>query len=145
MDEVLFTWMMDNSDASLVPVVVSSGVAGALVLGGVIAVNEFGPALRRNLAVWMLGGVAKLDRDMGVDCPMCLDGMVAGDVVRKLSCGHVFHKACEISIDRWLRENNLSCPICRERARSVRVLLPWRLLRGGGGAAPNAAAAVELG
>ncbi|XP_052150959.1 uncharacterized protein LOC127769413 [Oryza glaberrima] len=74
--------------------------------------------------VWMLGGVTTLDRALG-DCSMCRYGMVAGDVVRTLSCGHVFHKDCDYSVDKWLREHGLSCPECRKKARSVRVL-PWR-------------------
>uniref|UniRef100_A0A0D9W6G3 RING-type domain-containing protein n=1 Tax=Leersia perrieri TaxID=77586 RepID=A0A0D9W6G3_9ORYZ len=80
---------------------------------------------RRGRRVAALGGVTTLRRDLGVDCPMCRHGMVAGDAVRELSCGHVFHKDCECGVDKWLRDNNLSCPNCRRTARSVRALPRW--------------------
>uniref|UniRef100_A0A0D9W6G2 RING-type domain-containing protein n=1 Tax=Leersia perrieri TaxID=77586 RepID=A0A0D9W6G2_9ORYZ len=92
---------------------------------GVVGSVHLGMYIYDNMPVWMLGGVTKLDEALDAECPTCQDAMVAGDVVRKLSCGHVFHKSCTRGgIDKWLRENKLSCPNCRKRALSVRVL-PW--------------------
>lgn len=46
----------------------------------------------------------------GEDCLVCLSGLEAGDRVRRLACGHVFHCDC---LDGWLDEMNLRCPLCR--------------------------------
>ncbi|KAF0891730.1 hypothetical protein E2562_010938 [Oryza meyeriana var. granulata] len=118
MDESIY---QDMDEADLLRLVVASGVSCSLLLGGVITVN----VLRGMLRVWMLGGVTTLDQALGDDFSMCQYGMEAGDVVRTLSCGHVFHEACISSIDKWLREKDLACPACRKTARSVRVL-PWK-------------------
>ncbi|KAM0933231.1 putative transcription factor C2H2 family [Dioscorea sansibarensis] len=50
------------------------------------------------------------DDASGEDCLVCLCGLVVGDRVRRLGCGHVFHCDC---LDGWLDEMNLSCPLCR--------------------------------
>lgn len=43
------------------------------------------------------------------DCVVCLDGIGGGQTVRRLECGHAFHKGC---IDKWLRQK-ACCPICQ--------------------------------
>lgn len=42
------------------------------------------------------------------NCVICLSAYEEGDVLRKLRCGHHFHKECG---DRWLRISG-KCPIC---------------------------------
>ena len=45
----------------------------------------------------------------GASCGICLVAFSgAGDVVKRLSCGHVFHAEC---IDRWLKNYADRCPI----------------------------------
>ncbi|KAM7487683.1 hypothetical protein LguiB_025167 [Lonicera macranthoides] len=46
----------------------------------------------------------------GTDCVVCLNRLSDGDQVRKLACGHVFHKEC---FDGWLDHLNFNCPLCR--------------------------------
>ena len=41
------------------------------------------------------------------ECTFCLQEFRNGDVLRRLTCFHIFHKNC---IDRWLRSNGF-CPI----------------------------------
>ena len=41
------------------------------------------------------------------ECTFCMDDFKNGDILRRLSCLHVFHKNC---IDPWLRKNGF-CPI----------------------------------
>ncbi|KAJ2799057.1 hypothetical protein H4R20_004584, partial [Coemansia guatemalensis] len=45
-----------------------------------------------------------------MECAICLDDLVVGDVVRKLPCPHVFHATC---IDRWLLFQSSVCPLCK--------------------------------
>jgi len=48
------------------------------------------------------------------DCAICLNGMKAGDRVRKLgNCNHVFHSAC---IDLWMFRS-AECPLCKKGVR----------------------------
>jgi hypothetical protein len=43
-------------------------------------------------------------------CPVCLEEVEAGEMVRQLpACGHLFHVEC---IDMWLH-SHASCPLCR--------------------------------
>ncbi|RKO93732.1 putative anaphase-promoting complex subunit, partial [Blyttiomyces helicus] len=41
---------------------------------------------------------------------VCLESFEEDTLVRTLSCGHLFHRAC---IDRWLLQKIASCPLCR--------------------------------
>ncbi|KAK9843486.1 hypothetical protein WJX81_005373 [Elliptochloris bilobata] len=57
-------------------------------------------------------GAAGPAQEEGKDtrCPICLEELVAGAVLRRLACGHTsFHRAC---IDRWLAQK-ACCPICQ--------------------------------
>jgi len=44
------------------------------------------------------------------ECAVCLCEFERGDRVRMLPCRHEFHAGC---IDRWLLEQNRTCPCCR--------------------------------
>jgi len=46
-------------------------------------------------------------------CNICISELESGDFLRKLTCGHKFHKDC---IDTWLSEN-ITCPICKKYFR----------------------------
>ncbi len=46
----------------------------------------------------------------GHDCPICLDKLESNEYYRKLPCSHLYHKKC---IDKWFKENNTTCPVCR--------------------------------
>ncbi|CAL4888753.1 unnamed protein product [Urochloa decumbens] len=46
----------------------------------------------------------------GEQCPVCLEDMEAGEMVRQLpACKHLFHVEC---IDMWLQSHR-TCPLCR--------------------------------
>jgi len=60
-------------------------------------------------------------------CAVCLSDFEEGDVLRRLPCGHKFHRPC---IDQWLRRNKV-CPLCLHDASAPP---PARLLRGNMGA-----------
>ncbi|XP_002193228.4 E3 ubiquitin-protein ligase RNF128 isoform X2 [Taeniopygia guttata] len=52
------------------------------------------------------------DKETGPDgdsCVVCFEQYKANDVVRVLTCNHVFHKTC---IDPWLLEHG-TCPLCK--------------------------------
>ena len=44
-------------------------------------------------------------------CPICLMNIQKGDSLRKLNCGHFFHKEC---LDGWLRLKGI-CPLDRKK------------------------------
>eukprot|EP00930_Biecheleria_cincta_P096055 TRINITY_DN87931_c0_g1_i1.p1 TRINITY_DN87931_c0_g1~~TRINITY_DN87931_c0_g1_i1.p1 ORF type:complete len:479 (-),score=52.98 TRINITY_DN87931_c0_g1_i1:291-1727(-) len=46
-------------------------------------------------------------------CAICLDDFQEGVELRRLWCGHSFHRVC---VDTWLTDND-ECPVCRETMR----------------------------
>lgn len=45
-------------------------------------------------------------------CPICLDDFVSHQtIVRKLTCGHIFHPEC---VDTFLRDSSSLCPMCKK-------------------------------
>ena len=45
------------------------------------------------------------------DCSICLTSIQKGDFLRKLNCGHFFHKSC---LDGWLKLKAI-CPLDRKK------------------------------
>ncbi|KAF8091211.1 hypothetical protein N665_0451s0024 [Sinapis alba] len=54
------------------------------------------------------------DEMMVVVCAVCKDGMVIGETVKKLPCGHCYHGNCILP---WLGRRN-SCPVCRSELKT---------------------------
>ena len=52
------------------------------------------------------------------ECNICMDEYVVDDVIVKLDCKHVFHKAC---IRNWLCNERVTCPVCRKDTRETLV------------------------
>ena len=48
-------------------------------------------------------------------CTICRERFDDNSIVRKLSCGHIFHINC---IDTWF-ESNITCPVCRADLRDL--------------------------
>ena len=55
-------------------------------------------------------GPAGLGPDKECRCPICLEELVSGEVLRCLPCKHQFHRDC---VDRWLTQK-ATCPICQQ-------------------------------
>nr|CAB3487523.1 unnamed protein product [Digitaria exilis] len=80
------------------------------------------------LRVVGLGGVTTLDQALGYDCALCRLSLDQREEVRTLSCDHVFHfrkgaKCSGNTVDDWLRENRMRCPVC---CRIAYPVLPWK-------------------
>ena len=48
--------------------------------------------------------------DPGDTCAVCLDSIEEDDIIRGLTCGHVFHASC---VDPWLTSRRACCPLCK--------------------------------
>lgn len=57
-----------------------------------------------------------LSVDVSSACSICLDGFLENELMRKLPCEHVYHKAC---IDMWLTGHRNNCPLCRQQCVQV--------------------------
>ncbi|CAL4970230.1 unnamed protein product [Urochloa decumbens] len=69
----------------------------------------------------------------GEQCPVCLEDVDAGEMVRQLpACKHLFHVEC---IDMWLQSHR-TCPVCR-----CNIMRSQRKVAAVKAAAPDAAAA----
>ena len=53
------------------------------------------------------------ESDSPGDCNVCISEFEDGEALRRLSCGHKFHKDC---VDTWL-ETNITCPVCKKYLR----------------------------
>ena len=56
-------------------------------------------------------------------CAVCIEDFEAGDTVRDLPCGHIYHDIWYVivihainlfSIDQWLLKHNRLCPVCKQ-------------------------------
>jgi hypothetical protein len=45
-------------------------------------------------------------------CPICMAAFLTNDEIL-LSCGHLFHKVCLRSFENFMKNTDLSCPLCR--------------------------------
>ena len=55
------------------------------------------------------GGQAEVARErFPSSCSICAEDYFEGDELRKLPCGHIFHKAC---VDPWLQDRARTCPL----------------------------------
>jgi len=119
--------------AKLIGVAVGSGAGAAAATGAsswwalrAYREGRFSRAWWR-LRVGALGGVTTLKRALAYDCALCRRSLDQREEVRTLSCGHAFHcrksAKCGNTIDDWLRENRMRCPVCCKIAYPV---LPWK-------------------
>ena len=53
------------------------------------------------------------ESDAPSDCNVCISEFEDGESLRRLPCGHKFHKDC---VDTWL-EANITCPVCKKYLR----------------------------
>jgi hypothetical protein len=52
-------------------------------------------------------------------CVVCISTCGDGEEVRRLPCGHAFHRDC---VDRWLVRCRRTCPLCRLHVSGVGLL-----------------------
>jgi hypothetical protein len=119
--------------AKLIGVAVGSGASAAFATGasGWWALKAYreGRFSRGwwRMRVGALGGVRTLKQALAYDCALCRRSLDRREEVRTLSCGHAFHcrrsAKCGNTIDDWLRENRMRCPVCCKIAYPV---LPWK-------------------
>lgn len=50
------------------------------------------------------------------ECAICLCKIDDDDEIRELRCDHLFHRGC---LDRWLGCGGVTCPVCRNRLKSL--------------------------
>jgi E3 ubiquitin-protein ligase RHA2 len=91
----------DQIHAEVFDGAIGSGLAGLILLS---------EQLNLNLGFSYRYGKDNNGCGSGKECVVCLNRLSNGDRVRKLACGHVFHKDC---LDGWLDHLNFNCPLCR--------------------------------
>ena len=57
-------------------------------------------------------------KEDNIECSICVDTISKKEYIRKLNCGHKFHKKC---VDTWLIYS-LSCPMCRETISPIETI-----------------------
>ena len=50
------------------------------------------------------------ESEKGCRCPICLEDVEPGALLRRMACKHQFHKSC---LDKWLGHKSV-CPICQQ-------------------------------
>ncbi|KAH0454612.1 hypothetical protein IEQ34_016536 [Dendrobium chrysotoxum] len=65
-------------------------------------------------------GISKYRQTPGeqVKCVFCLSDISEGEEIRKLRCSHLFHRIC---LDKWLKYQRVSCPLCRSSLASFEM------------------------
>ncbi|PLB54652.1 hypothetical protein P170DRAFT_470104 [Aspergillus steynii IBT 23096] len=51
-------------------------------------------------------------------CAICMEGFDAADLIRPLTCGHIFHSVC---VDPWLTKRQACCPLCKMNFSGYRM------------------------
>ncbi len=46
-----------------------------------------------------------------INCAICLENINQNNLIRNLSCSHIFHSKC---IDEWIFKGSATCPLCRK-------------------------------
>jgi len=68
--------------------------------------------------------IAERSGEVEEECPICLNVLKAGDVVRQLGpCGHTFHRSC---IDLWLLRR-ADCPLCKHTVKGYDSSKGWEV------------------
>ena len=113
-----------RSCASVFPFLYSMLCVGTVILVGIVFFSigkhfsVVSPARGRLREYTILGHVVPFLKNQtnNESCSICLEPFKETvDLVRILSCHHVFHSAC---IDSWLTSHSL-CPLCRHQVRST--------------------------
>jgi hypothetical protein len=60
--------------------------------------------------------------DGDMDCSICFGNYEEGESIRKLQCGHHFHRDC---VDAWLVSRKCSCPMCLREVAPAAELPEW--------------------
>ena len=47
-------------------------------------------------------------------CPICIDTIVKGEQMVQTECGHKYHVMCALKWAYAQKEDEVSCPVCRE-------------------------------
>jgi E3 ubiquitin-protein ligase ZSWIM2 len=76
-----------------------------------LLVLDSGPVQQGSIPLHVINSfpVSKVSKDNCSKCKVCANPVQRGDMVRKIPCGHSFHKDC---IDRWLLKQRTTCPTC---------------------------------
>ncbi|KAK1403749.1 RING-type domain-containing protein [Heracleum sosnowskyi] len=65
--------------------------------------------------------------DQSEECSVCLSTFENGQDIRKVKqCNHSFHKHC---LDKWLRQDFPTCPLCRTSVLPERIVARYRRQR----------------
>lgn len=63
---------------------------------------------------YVLEGHIARKADPDYCCPICMDNFLTHDEVL-LSCGHLFHTICLRSFENFMKNTDLTCPLCRSK------------------------------
>ncbi|CAF4775603.1 unnamed protein product, partial [Rotaria sp. Silwood2] len=81
-----------------------------------MTLNPNPPATQENIdAVPVISFGKEPDQFNQTECAICRTNFEAGESLKKLHCGHLFHPEC---VANWLQITRI-CPICRQRMASI--------------------------
>ncbi|KAL6842374.1 hypothetical protein ACP4OV_027801 [Aristida adscensionis] len=95
---------------SQVVALLSSALSGTGGGGVAVGVGKAAAAADGDRKRWRRRGGQGHEHSPG-RCVVCISALRDGEDVRRLPCGHAFHRDC---VDRWLaRCRRRTCPLCR--------------------------------